>query len=88
MKTVMFYEVSPGALPRARTYYAAHRAQIDEFHARGELLMVGAFSNSAEGAMGIFTTRAAAEEFVKGDPFVINGVVAKWTLRDWDEVLA
>ena len=84
----MFYEIAPAGLPKARTYYTAHRARIDEFRTRGTLLMVGAFSNSAEGAMGIFTTRAAAEEFIKGDPFVINGVVAKWTLRDWDEVLA
>jgi len=88
MKAVMFYEIAPAGLPKARTYYTAHRARIDEFRTRGTLLMVGAFSNSAEGAMGIFTTRAAAEEFIKGDPFVINGVVAKWTLRDWDEVLA
>ncbi|HEY8102057.1 MAG TPA: YciI family protein [Burkholderiaceae bacterium] len=88
MKAVMFYELAPGGLPKARTYYETHRARIDAFHARGMLLMIGAFSNSSEGAMGIFTTRAAAEEFVKGDPFVINGVVAKWTIRDWDEVLS
>ncbi|MGZ3236085.1 MAG: YciI family protein [Burkholderiaceae bacterium] len=88
MKAVIFYELAPGGLPKARAYYAAHRARIDAFRARGTLLMIGAFSNSAEGAMGIFTTRAAAEEFIKDDPFVINGVVAKWTVRDWDEVLS
>jgi uncharacterized protein YciI len=87
MKTVMSYEISPGNLPKASAYYTAHRARIDAFHARGVLLMVGAFANSTEGAMGIFTTRAAAEEFIKGDPFVINGVVSKWKLREWDEVL-
>lgn len=88
MKTVMFYEFGPAGVPKAPAYYTAHRARIDEFHAKGKLLMVGAFSNSTEGAMGIFTSRAAAEEFIKGDPFVINGVVAKWSLRDWDEILA
>ncbi len=42
-----------------------------------------------EGSMAIFTTRAAAaEEFVAGDPFVVNGVVISWTLREWNEVLA
>jgi uncharacterized protein YciI len=38
--------------------------------------------------MAIFTTREAAEEFAKGDPFVLNGVVRDWQIREWDEVLA
>ena len=38
-------------------------------------------------AMGVFTTREAAEEFIAGDPFVVNGVVASWTVRPWNEVL-
>jgi uncharacterized protein YciI len=57
-------------------------------HARGVLLMVGPFANPAEGVMAIFTTREAAEEFIGKDPFVINKVVHKWTLREWNEVLA
>lgn len=36
--------------------------------------------------MAIFRTRAAAEEFVAEDPFVLNGVVAGIELKDWDEV--
>jgi len=38
--------------------------------------------------MGIFTGREAAEEFIEGGPFVINGVVARWILREWNEFLA
>jgi len=88
MKTVMFYEVAPDGLVKARMQYEAHRARLNDFHARGSLLMAGPFANPAEGAMGVFTSREAAEEFIQGDPFVINGVVAKWSLRDWNEVLA
>ncbi len=36
---------------------------------------------------GIFTSREAAEEFVAGDPFVQNGVVAQWSVRPWNEIL-
>lgn len=86
-KTVMLYEVSPEGMAKAYEHFAAHRARIDEFHQRGVLLMVGPYANPAEGAMGIFTSRAAAEEFVQGDPFVIHGVVARSTLRDWNEAL-
>jgi uncharacterized protein YciI len=35
----------------------------------------------------IFTNRQAAERFVKADPFVQHGVVARWTIREWNEVL-
>jgi uncharacterized protein YciI len=37
--------------------------------------------------MSIFTTREAAEEFVRGDPFVLHGVVGSWTIREWNEAL-
>ena len=84
MKVVMHYEVAPDGMAKAQANIAAHRARLGEFHARGVLLMAGPF----EGAMGVFTHREAAEEFIQGDPFVLNGVVAKWTLREWNEVLA
>ena len=88
MKTVMFYEVAPDGLSKARANIEAHRARLNEFHARGVLLMAGPFADPTEGAMGVFTTREAAEEFIQGDPFVINGVVSRWSLREWNEVLA
>ena len=34
--------------------------------------------------MAIFISHEAAEEFIKGDPFVINGIVSKWRLVEWD----
>ena len=37
--------------------------------------------------MAIFASREAAEEFVAGDPFVVNGVVRRWEIRDWNEAL-
>jgi uncharacterized protein YciI len=57
---------------------SAHRERWQEFARCGELLMIGPFANAQEdGAMGIFTTREAAEEFMRGDPFVLNGIVRK-----------
>ncbi len=87
MKTVMFYETAADGVPKARLHFAAHRARLSEFHDRGLLLMAGPFANPSEGAMGIFTSREAAQEFIAGDPFILHGVVGKWTLREWNEVL-
>ena len=88
MKAVVFYESAADLADKAPLHFAAHRARWKEFADRGELLMIGPFANAQEGgAMGIFTTRAAAEEFVRGDPFVLNGVVRNWIIRDWNEAL-
>ena len=85
---VTFYEVDPDATDLLPVHYPAHRARVDEFHARGDLLMVGTFANPIEeGAMGVFRTREAAEEFVAGDPFVTSGAVGTWYLREWNEIL-
>jgi uncharacterized protein len=88
MKIVMFYEVAPDGLAKAMANYEAHVARLKEFHARGILLMAGPLGNPPEGALGVFTTREAAEKFVMGDPFVLNGVVSKWRLVEWNEVLS
>jgi len=87
MKVVMFYEVAPEGLSKAKANIEAHRARLNEFHSKGVLLMAGPFANPAEGALGIFTSKKDAEEFIQGDPFVINGVVSKWRLVEWNEVL-
>jgi uncharacterized protein YciI len=84
MKFVSFYEMAPGALANVKEHYPAHRARLDDFHERGLLIAAGPFGNPPEGALGIFTTREAAEEFIRGDPFVTNGLVAKWRVVEWN----
>jgi uncharacterized protein YciI len=89
MKYVLFYESADDVMSKAPEHFPARHARLQEFHARGALLMVGTFANpQKEGSMAIFTTREAAEEFVKDDPFVLNGVVRDWQIREWDEMLA
>jgi hypothetical protein len=40
-----------------------------------------------DGTMGIFTTREAVEEFVRGEPIRPTRVVRNWTIREWNEAL-
>ena len=88
MKYVLYYRSAPDGLEKAPQHIAAHRARWSEFAANGSLLMIGPFADPREGAMGIFTTRDAAETFARDDPFVLNGVVSEWVVRDWAEALA
>jgi uncharacterized protein len=87
MKYVLYYQSSSDVLEKAPVHAAAHRAHWQEFLSEGALLMIGPFANPQEGAMGIFTTREAAEKFAEGDPFVLNGVVTRWHVREWAEAI-
>jgi uncharacterized protein YciI len=37
--------------------------------------------------MAIFKSRAEAEEFVKEDPFILEGLVKSVAIRDWNDSL-
>jgi uncharacterized protein YciI len=89
VKYVLFYESADDVMAKAPIHFAAHNARLQEFHARGDILMVGTFGDpQAQGSMAIFPTRPAAQAFVDEDPFVLNGVVRSWEIREWNEVLA
>ena len=88
MKFVLFYEAAPDFRAKVLVHIEAHRALWRSFSADGSLLMIGPFADEpAGGAMGVFTSRGAAEDFVARDPFVTSGLVAKWTVREWMEAL-
>jgi uncharacterized protein len=86
VKYVVFYDLADGAMPLAQQHYPAHRARLDEFHERGDLLSVGTFSDEPMGAMAVFASREAADEFMAEDPFLQNGVVGTSRVREWDEI--
>jgi uncharacterized protein len=89
MKYVVFYESTPDFLAKVPLHIQAHRAMWRTYSADGRLLMIGPFLDEpAGGAMGVFATREAAEQFVRDDPFVQGGIVAKWTIREWGEAIA
>jgi len=88
VKYVLLYESADDVAGRAPEHFPPHRRRIDEFHRRGDILMVGTFADpQKQGSMAIFPSREAAEEFVAGDPFVQHGVVRRYELREWHEIL-
>jgi uncharacterized protein YciI len=69
---------------------AAHIARSKQFHEAGKLIMAGAFLDHPEElvkTMGVLTSREAAEEYAKGDPFVIKGMIREWEIREWANML-
>src|SRR5690242_12872802 len=85
---VLLYFSGPDGRARVPEVFPAHHAYTVDFQTArpGELLLTGPFAEPIEGqpgAMNVFTSRAAAEDFVAADPFVTEGVVASWSVRTW-----
>jgi uncharacterized protein len=68
--------------------YPRHKAFLDQFLSRGEVVGVGPFTDPVGGNMALFRTREAAEAFAKADPFLLEGVVKEYQIKDWaDQML-
>ncbi len=86
MKAVVIGESSGASMETIMSVYPLHKAVVDKFIARGEVIGIGPFAD--RGNMAIFKTRTAAEEFAAEDPFILEGLVKSFTIRDWgDELL-
>ena len=89
MHYLLFYEAGPDYAERRAPFRAAHLDHARAAVARGELVLGGAYANPADGAVLLFRGESAetAERFATNDPYVTNGVVKKWHVREWTTVV-
>lgn len=87
MRYALLYEAAPDFRSKVPANIEAHRALWGRYREAGTLLLIGPFLDPPGGALAVFTTRQAAESFAGEDPFVRNGVVASFTIREWGEAL-
>jgi len=85
MKAVIIGEPSGASREAIMAVYPRHKAVVDAFKARGEVIGIGPFADL--GNMGIFRTREAAEEFAKKDPFILEGLIKSFVIRDWNDTM-
>jgi uncharacterized protein YciI len=91
ISVVTAYESFQDAAARAPDLIAAHIARSKELHAQGTLLMSGAFLNTPQeplSTMAVLTSPEAAEEYIKGDSFYLNGMVRSYSIRQWANMFA
>jgi uncharacterized protein len=83
MKFVVIGESSGASMDTIMAVYPRHKAVVDAFVARGEVIGIGPFAD--RGNMAIFRTREAAEAFSKQDPFILEGLVKSVVIREWND---
>jgi uncharacterized protein YciI len=87
MKAVVMYQPGTASMDVIMATYPRHKVLVDEFAARREILAIGTFAGGREGSMGVFKDRACAEAFIARDPFVQEGLVGAYSIKDWNDTL-
>jgi uncharacterized protein YciI len=85
MKAVLIGEGSGATMEAIMAVYPRHKAVVGVFKDRGEVIGIGPFAD--RGNMAIFRSRAAAEAFAKEDPFILEGLVKSYVIRDWNDTM-
>ncbi len=88
MHYLLFYEVGEDYVSKRAQFRGLHLEKAWKASERGELILAGALANPVDGAVLLFTGHSpeVAESFAKADPYVVNGAVKRWYVREWTTV--
>ena len=86
---IFFYDTVPEYLERRGEFRSAHLTLARAAEDRGELVLGGALANPVDGAILLFRgeTEDVARKFAEADPYVRNGLVRSWRVREWTTVV-
>lgn len=86
---LLIYDVVDSYVERRAPFRAEHLSLVQAALERGEFVLGGALANPADQALLLFRgdSPAVAERFVAQDPYVRNGLVTRWRVREWNIVV-
>ena len=89
MHYLLMYDVVEDYAQRRAPPRSAHIALARQAVARGELVLGGALASPPDGVVLLFNgdSPKAAEAFAHADPYVRNGLVTQWRVREWTTVV-
>ena len=89
MHYLLIYDLASDYIERRVEFRSEHLAMAWKAHERGELILGGSLADPVDCAILLFhgDSSAVAENFVKSDPYVKNGLVKSWHVRPWTTVV-
>lgn len=86
---LLFYDVAPDYLERRAEFRSDHLRLAWAAQERGEIVVAGALADPPDSAVLMFKgeDRSVAERFALADPYVVNGLVTRWHVREWTTVV-
>ena len=89
MHYLLIYEVAPDYITRRAAFRDAHLRAAWQAAERGELILGGAVGDPVESSILLFKCDSAEipAAFARVDPYVLNGVVLRWSVKPWNTVV-
>lgn len=89
MYYILFYKTSEDYLERRVEFRQQHLEMAKELHDTGSLILGGALADPPDQAILVFKGESpeVAENFARNDPYVQNGLVIEWEVREWTVVI-
>jgi uncharacterized protein YciI len=89
MHYLLTYDFTADYLERRGAHREAHLRMAWAAQGRGELILGGALADPADTGVLLFKSDSprVAEEFAAADPYVVNGLVTRWRVRQWNTVV-
>jgi uncharacterized protein len=86
---LLFYDIVDDYVTRRARYRDAHLTHAWAASERGELVLAGALADPVDGTVLVFRGESAevAASFARADPYVTNGLVTDWRVREWTTVV-
>lgn len=86
---ILFYDVVGDYVERRKDFRSEHLALARSATARGELRYGGAYADPVDGAALVFRGEdgSVASAFAEADPYVREGLVSSWWVREWTAVV-
>jgi uncharacterized protein YciI len=89
MYLALQYDLVDDYLERRPEFRDEHLGLARAAHERGDLALAGALADPADQALLVWSTedRAVVQAFAEADPYVRNGLVRAWRIREWNVVI-
>lgn len=89
MYLALIYDLVDDYLDRRPPLREEHLGLATAAVERGELALAGAFTEPADKALLVWATEDedVVRRFAEADPYVTNGLVKNWEIRQWNVVV-
>lgn len=89
MYLALQYDLVDDYLERRPEFREEHLGLARAARERGDLALAGAFTDPPDTALLVWSTedRSVVEAFAAADPYVVNGLVREWRVREWNVVV-
>ncbi|MEJ2104995.1 MAG: YciI-like protein [Ignavibacteriaceae bacterium] len=85
----LFYHYVDDYITRREKFREEHLKLAQDANENGHLILAGAFSDPPDKALLIFKVddKSIIKRFIDNDPYVKNGLIKEWEIREWTVVI-